>query len=251
MKTRDRLVVEPQIWRLALFFVLGIPLGNLHAQVPDIDPHTVERSVWSNLYEYKDYIIAISRNYNLDPQLIFSVLYVEKSQYELDAWLRMKQNLEETLSSKDLFFSNLSRWANLSTGYCNIKPEFSIETFERARKLGIEGSLEEDDFLPSTYIYDPKVAVEIMCTSFKIFIEQWRQENPDFDISQRPEIIATLYNIGYEHSQPKADPKSGGSTYPTILNGKLIENTPFGDRVLMVMNSSLMLSTLMNDNWMP
>ena len=31
------------------------------------------------------------------------------------------------------------------------------------------------------------------------------------DISQRPEIIATLYNIGFKNSVPKEKPLSGGS----------------------------------------
>jgi hypothetical protein len=32
-----------------------------------------------------------------------------------------------------------------------------------------------------------------------------------FDISSRPEILATLYNIGFVHSKPNVDPKSGGA----------------------------------------
>jgi len=39
--------------------------------------------------------------------------------------------------------------------------------------------------------------------------KQWRQAG--FDISNRPEILATLYNIGFSHSVPKADPQMGGA----------------------------------------
>lgn len=44
---------------------------------------------------------------------------------------------------------------------------------------------------------------------------EWRTAG--FDISNRPEIIATLYNIGFINSKPKADPQVGGA--PIDING--------------------------------
>lgn len=38
---------------------------------------------------------------------------------------------------------------------------------------------------------------------------QWKKAN--FDVSNRPEILTTLYNVGFISSTPKADPKVGGS----------------------------------------
>jgi hypothetical protein len=38
---------------------------------------------------------------------------------------------------------------------------------------------------------------------------QWQKAG--FDIAGRPEILATLYNIGFIHSIPKADPQAGGA----------------------------------------
>lgn len=43
----------------------------------------------------------------------------------------------------------------------------------------------------------------------KEVLTQWK--NSGFDISDRPDILSTLYNIGFEHSSPNADPKSGGA----------------------------------------
>lgn len=40
-------------------------------------------------------------------------------------------------------------------------------------------------------------------------ISQWQQAS--FPIDYRPEIIATLFNIGLQNSEPKADPQVGGS----------------------------------------
>lgn len=39
--------------------------------------------------------------------------------------------------------------------------------------------------------------------------KQWKDAG--FPIANRPEILATLWNIGFEHSVPNADPKSGGA----------------------------------------
>lgn len=38
---------------------------------------------------------------------------------------------------------------------------------------------------------------------------QWQKAG--FDISQKPDILATLYNIGFEHSVPKPYPQVGGA----------------------------------------
>ena len=44
---------------------------------------------------------------------------------------------------------------------------------------------------------------------FKQVIEQWK--NAGFPIDDRPEILSTLFNIGFEHSAPKQNPQVGGS----------------------------------------
>jgi len=41
---------------------------------------------------------------------------------------------------------------------------------------------------------------------------QWK--SAEFDISNRPEILSTLYNIGFVNSKPNADPESGGAPIP-------------------------------------
>ncbi len=44
-----------------------------------------------------------------------------------------------------------------------------------------------------------------------------------FPIDNRPEILATIYNLGFSHSSPKADPQVGGAIIP--IGGK---NYSFG-----------------------
>ncbi|MFA6094906.1 MAG: hypothetical protein WC757_03400 [Candidatus Paceibacterota bacterium] len=43
----------------------------------------------------------------------------------------------------------------------------------------------------------------------KQLITQWK--NAGIDISQRPEIVGTLFNIGFTNSNPNPEPKSGGA----------------------------------------
>lgn len=43
----------------------------------------------------------------------------------------------------------------------------------------------------------------------KQIITQWNKAG--YDISNRPDVLTTLYNIGFKGSKPNADPKSGGA----------------------------------------
>ena len=43
----------------------------------------------------------------------------------------------------------------------------------------------------------------------KEIMTQWKVAG--YDISNRPDILSTLFNIGFEHSKPNADPEVGGA----------------------------------------
>jgi len=73
-------------------------------------------------------------------------------------------------------------------------------------------------------------------------MQQWKRSG--YDISRRPEILATLYNLGFEVSKPKPDPKTGGSRikindrdytfgglgYEFYYSGELAAEFPFTKR---------------------
>jgi hypothetical protein len=69
---------------------------------------------------------------------------------------------------------------------------------------------------------DPYYSYLYVGLYMKEIITQW--QNKGFDISNRPDILATLYNLGFYYSIPKDNPQAGG----TIIN---INNTDytFGD----------------------
>jgi hypothetical protein len=43
----------------------------------------------------------------------------------------------------------------------------------------------------------------------KEIIAQWKKSG--YDISNRPDVLATLYNIGFDHSTPNPNPQIGGA----------------------------------------
>jgi hypothetical protein len=59
-----------------------------------------------------------------------------------------------------------------------------------------------------SYLYTALLLKELMT--------QW--QNAGYPISDRPEILATLFNIGFGHSVPNSNPQVGGSTIP--INGQ-------------------------------
>ncbi len=98
-------------------------------------------------------------------------------------------------------------------------------TAERYRRLTTEG-----DYFYS-YLYGGLYLKQMM--------EQWRKAG--FDIQYRPEIVGTLFNVGFPQSKPNADPKVGGSeiaigdakysfgslAYEFYYSGELMNEFPF------------------------
>jgi hypothetical protein len=62
---------------------------------------------------------------------------------------------------------------------------------------------------------------------------QWQKAG--FPIDNRPDVLATLYNIGFEHSTPNANPQVGGAAI--IINGVTYS---FGDLASQFYNSNLL-----------
>lgn len=73
----------------------------------------------------------------------------------------------------------------------------------------------------------------------KQMMNQWK--NAGYDISSRPEIVGTLFNVGFPQSKPNATPKVGGSkvqigenqytfgrlSYEFFYSGELIDRFPY------------------------
>lgn len=82
------------------------------------------------------------------------------------------------------------------------------------------------------YLYTALYLKEIM--------QQWKSAG--YDISHRPEIVSTLFNIGFDRSKPKSDPQTGGAAieiggeiysfgslgYEFYYSGELMDEFPYG-----------------------
>ena len=195
----------------------------------------IEKLVYADLQSYKDTIDYYCRIFRVNPVTVYAILYVEKMQYELDIFRRTKKEIERRLSTYGLFSANLAKWAQLSVGYSHIKPLFARETKIRLDRLEqYREFITRSEINPGYYMRKPETAIKITVAAIFLFQHQWRSDPNGIDISGRPGILATLFCLGYQKSHPHANPKPGGSYLPVIIDGELIENRSFGEKVALI-----------------
>jgi hypothetical protein len=111
--------------------------------------------------------------------------------------MRIERNLKNTRSPfypGDYFEKCLN--------YNDSFPELIVDSIEAHKHKTIQRLIKGGDHFYS-YLY----------TGFLLrqYYSQWAAAG--HDISYRPEILGTLFNIGFERSVPNAHPKAGGSTF--------------------------------------
>lgn len=78
------------------------------------------------------------------------------------------------------------------------------------------------DLIPKARIveelFDDRLNIEMCALILSLYAIQWEAADPTWSLRQRPEILATLYQLGFEKSWPKANPRPN----------------PFGERVRQV-----------------
>jgi hypothetical protein len=81
-------------------------------------------------------------------------------------------------------------------------PDLVVDSIEAHKHKTIQRLIQGGDHFYS-YLY----------TGFLLrqYFAQW--EKAGYDISNRPEVLGTLFNIGFQKSVPKANPEAGGSTF--------------------------------------
>jgi hypothetical protein len=57
-------------------------------------------------------------------------------------------------------------------------------------------------------LLDDERNVEFCAYILGLYVRQWDDQQPSVDIRHRPEILATLYSLGFEKSHPKPEPRS-------------------------------------------
>lgn len=151
---------------------------------------------------------------------------------------RFFNNRRETFKSYFEPLKILASLSNTSFGIAGLKPKTVGQIEERLKDknspyyLGpqMEDIIHYDDNVDIesermnriTDVKNPYYSYLYVGLFMKEVIAQW--EKAGYDINSRPEILATLYNLGFYYSVPKDNPEVGGS----IININNVDYT-FGD----------------------
>ena len=194
----------------------------------DKSPIWTKSSEWSVIRDAvtrdKDDINKASDLLGINPRLIISDLTVEQ--------LRLFYTNRELFKTVFAPLKILGNQSQFSWGVMGLKQETAIQ---------IENNLKDKNspfYLGPSYVnlldfktdnHDEERFMRITDEKSRyysylytaIYIKQieaqWK--NAGYDISHQPEILSTLFNIGFTHSTPNADPHSGGA--PIEIDGKI------------------------------
>ena len=193
------------------------------------DGHRNSGSVfkWMNIAEWEDFKLAVTKDKPLidsvanltdvEPRLIVAVLVGEQ--------IRLFNSEREAYKKWIGPLKILSVETTFSLGVTGIKVptaqmiERNLKNRESVFYLGEKyehlldfqtGNIEDERFKRLTSYKNHFYSYLYAALNIKQIKMQW--ERAGFPIADRPEILATLYNIGFEVSVPKANPVVGGST---------------------------------------
>ncbi|MDD5397125.1 MAG: hypothetical protein PHW24_03650 [Candidatus Moranbacteria bacterium] len=209
----------------------------------------MDNDQWNTIREAivkdKDVIEKAATMVGIEPRLLVSCAIVEQ--------VRLFNSDREMFKK---FFEPLKILGNankISLGIMGIKENTAIETenhlkdanspyylgmdFEHALDFenGNDGSARYDRLTENTHYYSYLYGAIYL----KQMMTQWK--NAGFDITYRPEIVGTLFNVGFSQSKPNANPKVGGSNidvqgakytfgslaYEFYYSGELLDAFPY------------------------
>jgi hypothetical protein len=181
-----------------------------------------------------------ARRYAVDPRLLAAIVYVtQREQHEpfRDAIERLAMTTFLVDSESHLL---LARRFDLSIGVAQVKPVTALTALKVCRDLGVPWDLWSKHLrdvppLGDAWHLGPEAAaacappgtpvplnkreivsallqdeqnIAFAALILSLYQAQWRSARPDWDIASRPEILATLYQIGFARSQPHGSPRS-------------------------------------------
>ncbi len=210
---------------------------------------------WMNIAEWQDFKISVVKDIRLidsaakvtkvEPRLIVSVLLGEQ--------MRLFNSTREVYKKVISPLKILSVESKFSLGVTGIKEETAIkvEKFlndslspyylgaEYRHLLNFNSTDPKERFNRLVDYRNHYYSYLYAAIILRQLREQWLKAG--FDISERPEILATLYNVGFEYSKPGSSPRVGGSkikinensytfgalAYEFYYSGELLAAFPF------------------------
>ncbi len=129
-------------------------------------------------------ILPTNRGYGVTGILQHTALKIERNLFDKSSKFYAGPYFEKCLNTKDAF------------------PELVVDSIAAHKSLTIQRLIKRGDHFYS-YLY----------TAFFLRQFQAHWEREGFSLSNRPEILGTLYNLGYQKSVPKNNPNVGGSNF--------------------------------------
>ena len=186
-----------------------------------VDASWAQTEEWKTFSEAvkkdKDVLTRVEAETGVPARLIVSTLAVEQ--------LRLFSSEREVFKQAFYPLKILGTQTQFSWGVMGIKPDTAQKIEENLKAtsspfyLGkdFENKLDfktadsdQERFARIIDEHDRYYAYLYGALYIKQFIEGWKKAGYE-DISKRPEIIGTLYNIGFAHFEPKANPEVGGA----------------------------------------
>jgi hypothetical protein len=256
-------------WSASSFFVgprvprwgTIVLVGGLSFCIAGTLPRVSEDEARALLVQNQDTIVSVSRERNLDPRVLASIVYV--TQRELTSPFRsaLEESVAEAWLTDSTSHTLLAEGLDPSLGIAQVKahtvltayaihelsapcaPKFLSKEYRSVRTLSRD-ALERiptpallrvgksaRDRLPSKREVVEGLRTPAGNLAYAAFVldlcaTQWETTNPDWSIRSRPDILATLFQLGFERSVPNADPRSND----------------FGDRVREAFNEPWMVA---------
>jgi hypothetical protein len=207
----------------------------------------LEEKVYSAMSLNKNAIIRYSNMLEINAKTIASIYYTETIQHILNDGLKEgKANFMEACAEGNdltrIFGKGIAKSLGLTYGELFMDFDAAKETQRRLNEIMGKEIITKD--VLNTYLENPSYAILLATGMLKTLQEEWKNDPNGTDISDKPDILATLYNNGYKWSHPKKNPQPGGSEdQAIIIDGKYISKEtrmPFGLKVLNVYNSKSM-----------
>lgn len=136
------------------------------------------------VYPYSRLILPSNRGYGVSGILEHTALRIESTLFNEKDPFYPGDYFQQTINVRDSF------------------PEVINDSISAHKHKTIQRLIKGGDHYYS-YLY----------TAFLMRQFQAHWERNGFDLSNRPEILGTLFNLGYQKSKPKKNPEVGGSTF--------------------------------------
>ncbi len=178
----------------------------------------------------QEVIKKAAKDANISPRFILSGVIGEQ--------FRFFNNRRESFKSYFEPLKILASLSNTSFGIAGLKPKtvgiiennlkdqtskfYLGPDLEHIVDYNINADVESERMSRITNSKDPYYSYLYVGLFMKEIISQWEKEG--FDLKNRPEILATLYNLGFYFSIPKDNPEVGGA----VININNVDYT-FGD----------------------